>query len=98
MQNKYAEHTFLKTAEAFMLDAFTKTYPTFYQCLESDHDIPFDGNIALRRWNGAPFGTLFFERLVDVSIHHGMLARLMGDRLEKDAELGSLIRAEIGAE
>ena len=98
MQNKYAEHTFLKTAEAFMLDASTKTYPTFYQCLESHPDIPFDGNIALRQWNGAPFGTPFFERLVDVSIHHGMLVRLMGDRLEKDAELGSLIRTEIGAE
>ena len=98
MQNKYAEHTGLKAAEAFMLDASTKTYPTFYRCLESHPDIPFDGNIVLRRWNGESFGAPFLERLVDISIHHGILARLMGDRLEKDAELGSLIRAEIGAE
>ena len=98
LQGKYAEHAFLKTAEAFTLDISTQSYPTFYRCLESYPGMPFSSIIPLRRWNGEEFDASFLEQLVEVSTYHGFQVSLMRNRLEKDAELGSLIRAEIGAE
>ena len=98
LQNKYAEHTFMKTAEAFMLDFSTQTYPTVYRCLESYPGMPYSGIIALRRWNGEPFGAPFLERLNEVSIHHGMQMGLMTNRLKKDAQLKALLQDEIGVE
>ena len=96
LQGKYAEHAFLKTAEAFTLDISTQSYPTFYRCLESYPGMPFSSIVPLRRWNGEAFGTPFLEQLVEVSIYHGFQVRLMTNRLEKDAQLKVLLQAEIG--
>ena len=95
-RGKYAEHAFLKTAEAFTLDISTQSYPTFYRCLESYPGMPFSSIVPLRRWNGEAFGTPFLEQLVEVSIYHGFQVSLMTNRLKKDAQLKALLQAEIG--
>ncbi len=97
LQGKYVQHEFLHKIESSINESANTSMDTYFATMESTADMAyFEGYIPLKRWNGATLPPAYLERLSSLQFMHEVYARRMAARKERDAQLTTWIRAEIG--